>query len=362
MFGSPVGRRSCAGNEFRQEEMNRPGTVLLSIRDVRKSYLTRTGFGRRDRVRAVDGVSLDVGRGDVHAIVGESGSGKSTLARMIVGLEEPDSGTIGYETVNLPEARRKREGRKRFSREVQMVFQNPYASLNPRKTIRSILSKPFKIHREGCTEEYLKELLVKVDLSPAAVYLDKYPHELSGGQRQRVSIARALALGPKLVILDEPTSALDVTTKVQILDLLKRLQRDEHLTLIFITHELPFLKRIGDHLSVMYNGKVVEKGRSEDIFGNAYHPYTIGLLNSILDIDPQRAREKGIFSVEGETPSSVTPPPGCRFHPRCPLVEDACRVEEPPMIAISGDHQVACPVSPRKFRDTRVDRKMIYEA
>ena len=341
--------------------MSQSTTTLLSIQNVRKSYLTTTGFGRKDRVRAVDGVSLDVGRSDVHAIVGESGSGKSTLARMIVGLEEPDSGAISYETINLSEARRRRKGRKRFSREVQMVFQNPYSSLNPRKTIRSILSKPFKIHRKNYTEDLLKELLLKVDLSPAAAYLDKYPHELSGGQRQRVSIARALALGPKLVILDEPTSALDVTTKVQILDLLKRLQRDEHLTLIFISHELPFLKRIGDHLSVMYNGKVVEKGTSGDIFDNAYHPYTIGLLNSILDIDPQRAREKGIFSVEGETPSSVTPPSGCRFHPRCPLVEDACRVEEPPMIAISENHQVACPVSPRKFRDTSLDRKIIYE-
>jgi oligopeptide/dipeptide ABC transporter ATP-binding protein len=336
-------------------------TTLLCIRDVRKSYVTRVGFRRRLRVKAVEGVSLDVTQGRVHAIVGESGSGKSTLARMIVGLEEPDHGEIRYETVNLSEARRNRAGRKRFSREVQMVFQNPYSSLNPRKSIRSILSKPFKVHGEHYTEEGLHRLLSKVELSPAAPFLDKFPHELSGGQRQRVAIARALALGPKLVVLDEPTSALDVTTKVQILDLLKRLQRDEHLTLIFITHELPFLKKIGDHLSVMYNGKVVEKGKSGDIFDNAYHPYTIGLLNSILDIDPQRAREKGIFSVEGEAPSSVTPPSGCRFHPRCPLVEDSCRVEEPPMIAISEDHQVACPVSPRKFRDTRLDRKIIYE-
>jgi len=341
--------------------MNQLETALLSIQNVRKSYLTRTGFGHRDRVRALDGVSLDVGRGDVHAIVGESGSGKSTLARLIVGLEEPDSGTISYETINLAEARRRREGRKRFSREVQMVFQNPYSSLNPRKSVRSILSKPFRVHGEDSTEEGLKELLSKVDLSPAGIYLDKFPHELSGGQRQRVSIARALALGPKLVVLDEPTSALDVTTKVQILDLLKRLQRDESLTLIFITHELPFLKRIGDHLSVMYNGKVVERGRSEDIFDNAYHPYTIGLLNSILEIDPERAREKGIFSVEGETPSAVTPPSGCRFHPRCPLLEDSCKVDEPPMISISEAHQAACPVSLRKFQGTDGDRKLIYE-
>jgi oligopeptide/dipeptide ABC transporter ATP-binding protein len=279
---------------------------------------------------------------------------------MIVGLEEPDLGNIFYETVDLPEARRNRKERLRFSREVQMVFQNPYSSLNPRKSIRSTLSKPFRVHSQNYTKDTLRDLLVKVDLKPASAYLDKFPHELSGGQRQRVAIARSLALNPKLVVLDEPTSALDVTTKVQILDLLKKLQREERLTLIFITHELPFLRLVGDRLSVMYNGKIVEKGTSSDLFENACHPYTIGLLNSILDIDPERARQKGIFSVEGETPSSITPPTGCRFHPRCPIMEDSCKVDEPPMMAISEDHQVACPVSIRKFYDKEADRSEIY--
>ncbi len=340
--------------------MTESETVLLSIRNVSRFYITRAGFRRKDRVRAVDGASLEVRRGEVHAIVGESGSGKSTLARMIVGVEEPDLGNIFYETVDLPEARRNRKERLRFSREVQMVFQNPYSSLNPRKGIRSTLSKPFRVHGQNFTEETLKELLVKVDLKPAPVFLDKFPHELSGGQRQRLAIARSLALRPKLVILDEPTSALDVTTKVQILDLLKRLQREENLTLIFITHELPFLKLVGDRLSVMYNGKIVEKGTSRDLFENAFHPYTIGLLNSILEIDPEIARSKGIFSVEGETPSSITPPPGCRFHPRCPIMEDSCKVNEPPMVAISEDHQVACPIAPPKFRQQGFDREAIY--
>jgi len=340
--------------------MSELNTAILSMKDVGRYYVAKSGFRRQDRVRAVDGVSLNISRGEIHSIVGESGSGKSTLARLIVGLEEPDRGSIYYETIDLLQARKKREGKKQFSRAVQMVFQNPYSSLNPRKNIRSTLSKPFRVHNLSFTQNMLKELLAKVDLTPAATYLDKFPHELSGGQRQRVAIARALALNPKLVVLDEPTSALDVTTKAQILDLLKRLQRDEELTLIFISHELPFLKFISDSLSVMYNGKLMEKGRSGDLFENAYHPYTIGLLNSILDLDPHRAREKGIFSVEGETPSSITPPPGCRFHPRCPLVEDSCRVEEPPMVSISEDHQIACPISFRKFAERKLDRSTIY--
>jgi peptide/nickel transport system ATP-binding protein len=184
---------------------------------------------------------------------------------------------------------------------------------------------------------------------------------LSGGQRQRVSIARSLALEPKLVVLDEPTSAVDVTTKVQILDLLKRLQNKDNLTLIFITHELPFLRLVSDRISVMYNGIIVEKGRSSDIFENAFHPYTIGLLGSILEVDPERARERGIFSVEGEPPSSITPPAGCRFNPRCPLAEDFCKVEVPRMMVISEDHRVACPVSVRKLRETKSDRSMIFK-
>jgi len=340
--------------------MNESGAILLSIKDVCRFYVTRAGFRRKERVRAVDGVSLDVRAGEVHAIVGESGSGKSTLARMIVGLEDPDQGNIFYETIDLLEARRNRQGRQRFSREVQMVFQNPYSSLNPRRSIRSALAKPFRVHSQTYREEILQELLTRVDLKPASLYLDKFPHELSGGQRQRVAIARSLALNPRLIVLDEPTSALDVTTKVQILDLLKKLQVEEHLTLIFITHELPFLRAVGGRITIMYNGKIMEKGTSDDIFDNAYHPYTIGLLDSILEIDPEKARQKGIFSVEGETPSSILPPPGCRFHPRCPLVEESCKVDEPPMAAISEDHQVACPVSVKKFRAGKTDRSAIY--
>ena len=193
-------------------DMSELDTAILSIKNVKRYYVTKSGFRRKDRVRAVDGVSLNIDRGEIHSIVGESGSGKSTLARLIVGLEEADHGSIYYETTDLLQARKKREGKKQFSRAVQMVFQNPYSSLNPRKNIRSTLSKPFRVHNLSFTQEVLTELLTKVDLTPAATYLGKFPHELSGGQRQRVAIARALALNPKLVVLDEPTSALDVTT------------------------------------------------------------------------------------------------------------------------------------------------------
>jgi len=334
------------------------GNVLLSIENVRRYYFVRKGFWRRETVKAVDDVSLEVNQGDTHAIVGESGSGKSTLARLIVGLEKPDEGEIRYLGDNPFELTKKE--RTSFHRDVQMVFQNPYASLNPRKTIKSILSKPFKVHGIGHSDDTLKELLSRVDLTPPSDYLSKYPHELSGGQRQRIAIARSLALGPRAIVLDEPTSALDVTTKVQVLDLLKSLQRQENLALIFISHELPFLRPIGGTVSVMYNGKIVEKGTSEEIFDHPYHPYTIGLLNSILEVDPREAKRRGIFSVEGEMPSPVNPPSGCRFHPRCPIAEPSCSENDPPAFSISRSHRVACPISPKTFGDKAFDRSSIY--
>jgi oligopeptide/dipeptide ABC transporter ATP-binding protein len=340
--------------------MPRPEEIVLSVEEVARVYVTRSGFGRHERVRAVDGVSLAVRRGEVHAVVGESGSGKSTLARMLVGLEEPDRGRILFEDLELSRARKSRQDRRRFHQKVQMVFQNPYTTLNPRKRIRSILSKPFRVHRRAYTDAALAELLTKVELTPAESFLGKYPHELSGGQRQRVAIARALALRPPLIVLDEPTSALDVTTKAQILDLLKRLRAEERLTMVFITHELPFLRNLADRVCVMYNGKVVEDGRCRDIFETPAHPYTIGLLHSVLEVDPARARARGIFSVEGETPSAVTPPPGCRFHPRCPLAEASCRTTEPAMLAVSADQHAACPIAPQVLASLGRDRAAIY--
>jgi oligopeptide/dipeptide ABC transporter ATP-binding protein len=331
---------------------------FLSVENVKKYYAVRRGLWRREIVRAVDYVSLKVNQGETYAIVGESGSGKSTLARLVVGLERPDEGRICYLGVNLLDI--DKEDRRRFHREVQMVFQNPYASLNPRKRISSILAKPFRTHDIRYNDETLKELLSKVGLTPPSVYLNKYPHELSGGERQRIAIARSLALSPRVVVLDEPISALDVTTKVQILDLLKDLQKQEKLALILVSHELPFLRPIGGHVSVMYNGKILEEGTSEEIFTDAYHPYTIGLLNSILELDPNEAREKGIFAVEGETPSPVNPPPGCRFHPRCPLANLSCSQSEPHMISVSRSHRVACPIAVEKFKKESADRSSIY--
>ena len=340
--------------------MHKPGQPILTLTNLKKHYPIKKGFMSKDFVKAIDGVSLRVIAGSSHAIVGESGSGKSTLARLIVGLEASDSGTINWDDSIITLDDNKLKAQKKFYRKVQMVSQNPYLSLNPKKTIRSSLSKPFKVHGEKFNDHILAELLEKVELTPPEIYLDKYPHELSGGQRQRISIARSIALNPRLIVLDEPTSALDVTTKVQILELLKRLQRQANLTLIIISHELPFLKSYGTQMTVMYNGKLLEDGDAENIFQNAFHPYTIGLLNSVLELDPVKAAQRGIFVVEGESPSVITPPSGCRFHPRCPSSEEACRHQEPVSTQVSADHRVACPVVIKKYKDGDIDRKAIY--
>lgn len=328
--------------------MNTHKPTSLKMQNIKRYYTVRTGIFQKEIVKAVDGVSLEINPGDIYAIVGESGSGKSTLARLMVGLEDPDEGIIYYHGSNRSKLRKNKEKWKQFRKDVQMVFQNPYSSLNPKKNIRYILSKPFKVHGINYNENTLEELLTRVDLTPPSSFLNKYPHELSGGQRQRISIARALALNPKVIFLDEPTSELDVTTKVQILDLLKTLQAEEMMALVFITHELPFLRSFALEgiVFVMYNGLIIEEGTTSEIFNNPYHPYTRGLLDSILEIDPKEARKKDVVSMEGEVPSPVNPPPGCRFHPRCSLVIPSCKVDVPPMIEVEGSeyHKVACPV------------------
>jgi len=325
----------------------RENTTLL-MENIRRYYSVRTGIWKKEIVKAVDGVSLEIKPGEIYSIVGESGSGKSTLARLMVGLEDPDDGRIFYQGNDRLKLRKNKVKWRQFRREVQMVFQNPYSSLNPKKNIRYVLSKPFKVHNIKYTEDTLEELLNRVDLTPPSAFLNKHPHELSGGQRQRISIARSLALNPKIIFLDEPTSELDVTTKVQILDLLKNLQKEEKMALIFITHELPFLKSFALEglIFVMYNGVVLEEGTTTEIFDNPQHPYTKGLLNSILELDPKEARKKEIVALEGDIPSPVNPPPGCRFHPRCPLVEQDCKAHIPHMTEVDGSesHKVACPV------------------
>lgn len=334
--------------------MNARENTTLRMENIRRYYSVRTGIWTKEIVKAVDGVSLEIKPGEIYSIVGESGSGKSTLARLMVGLEDPDDGSIFYQGQDRLKLRKNKTQWKQFRRDIQMVFQNPYSSLNPKKNIRSVLSKPFKVHNIKYTEDTLEELLARVDLTPPSAFLNKYPHELSGGQRQRISIARSLALNPKIIFLDEPTSELDVTTKVQILDLLKDLQKEEKMGLIFITHELPFLRSFALEglIFVMYNGVVLEEGTTTEIFDNPQHPYTNGLLNAILEVDPKEARKKEIIAMEGDIPSPVNPPPGCRFHPRCPLVEPDCRVHIPHLADVDGTeyHKVACPVVLRLAR------------
>jgi len=318
---------------------------MLETRDLRKYFPITAGiFGRIvGWVRAVDGVSIQVAERRTHAIVGESGCGKSTLARTLIGLYEPTSGQIFFKDVELTSL--KPEEKKKFLLKMSIVFQDPTSSLNPRRKILDIITSPLEYNRIGSRSERIskaKELVNLVELDET--FLNRYPHELSGGQRQRVAIARALALDPELIILDEPTSALDVSVQAKILELLERLQRKLGLTYILITHNLGIVRYFAHHISVMYAGKIVEDAPVELIFTNPLHPYTRALIAAIPSVTPREEeikRKLGLRALPGEPPALSHPPPGCRFHPRCPKAMDICREKEPPMITI-GESRVAC--------------------
>lgn len=333
--------------------------------NVKKYYDVKVSITKRVLIRAVDDIDITVLHGSVHCIVGESGSGKSTLGRLISGLEDPTSGIIKFDDWNIMDVRKDKKKYKQLRRNIQVVFQDPYLSLNPRKRISQILSKPFKIHDISYTKETLYRLLEDVGLTPPQDFIDRYPHQLSGGQRQRVCIARALALRPKLIVLDEPTSALDVTIKAQIIDLLNSLKKEYNLTYILITHEMPLLKNIGTYISVMYYGKIVEEGTLKDIFESSIHPYTIGLLNSIPMPNPSLYKTNEIFSIEGEVPSPINPPSGCRFHTRCPIAREECKTKEPKLERVEDNHKVACHIAFNlidKFRDVDKVRNYIIKS
>jgi len=272
-------------------------------------------------------------------IVGESGCGKTTLGRCLLRLIEPTGGRILFEGVNLLSLRRREMRHRR--RDMQMVFQNPFSSLNPRLNVFNLVSEPLRTHtnlRGKALVERVLELLALVGLKEEHLY--RYPHEFSGGQCQRIAVARALALNPKLIVLDEPTSALDVSVQAQILNLLQELQREFGLTYLLISHDLSVVQHISDRIAVMYLGKIVELSTTEEVFGQAHHPYTIALLSSTPIPDPD-ARRKRII-LEGGVPSPINPPPGCRFHPRCPKVNSICSRLEPELVDIGGGHLVAC--------------------
>jgi len=313
---------------------------MLKIRDLRKYFPVKTGFVQgKEHVKAVDGVSLEIQAGETFGLVGESGCGKSTLGYCVLRLIEPTSGEIFFQgqnilTLDAGEMRRLR-------REIQMVFQDPASSLDPRMTVGQIVEEPFVIHKLYSREERLRkvqELLDAVGMDPQAA--GKYPHQFSGGQRQRIGIARALALNPKLIVADEPVSALDVSIQAQIVNLMQDLQTRYGLTYLFISHGLPVVEHISDRIGVMYLGRMVETGLSDEICRHPLHPYTQILLSSVPSPDPGIKRETKILA--GDVPSPVNPPAGCRFHTRCPRVMDRCKVEEPKEIRVSATHRVWC--------------------
>jgi peptide/nickel transport system ATP-binding protein len=316
-----------------------PRQPLLSIRGLSKHFVLGGGlFGRKSVVRAVDNVSFEVGKGEVLGIVGESGCGKSTTARLIIGLIEHDSGEIAFDGEKVGPALSLRELRRR----VQMVFQDSYASLNPRLTIEDTISFGPKIHgvAAGQARERAHELLRKVGLDPAQ-FAARYPHELSGGQRQRINIARALALAPRLVVLDEAVSALDKSVEAQVLNLLLDLKEELGLTYIFISHDLNVVRFISDRVIVMYLGEVVESGPVETLWADARHPYTRALLAAMPSLDPDHRTR--VAPIAGDPPNPIDPPPGCRFHTRCPYAEPVCSATVPKLMATGAkDHSAAC--------------------
>ena len=304
------------------------GPTLLVVEALKKYYPVRGGvWGRKiGDVRAVDGVSFQISEGETLGLVGESGCGKSTLGRTITRQEAPTAGRVLFEGTDLAHA----SGPElfRLRRDVQIIFQDPYSSLNPRMTVGEIVREPLVVHRIGSAAEQIRKvrnLLKTVGLTRDM--LDRYPHEFSGGQRQRVGVARALALDPRLVIADEPVSALDVSVQSQVLNLMVRLQRERRLAYIFISHDLSVVRHVSDSIAIMYLGRIVEQGPVERIFRHAAHPYTRALLDAIPLPNPRVRRDA--TPLQGEAPSPVEPPPGCSFHPRCPFMTDACRAEVP---------------------------------
>ena len=313
---------------------------LAKTFDVSPPWLNRVLERKPQQLlKAVDGVSFEIERGTTLALVGESGCGKSTVARLLVGLYEPTRGGFNFDGQDAHAAFRKPEGRK-LRRRIQMIFQDPYASLNPRWVVQDIVGEPLKEHGLVASKSDLKTkveaLLISVGLSPLDMV--KYPHQFSGGQRQRISIARALASEPEFLVCDEPTSALDVSVQAQVLNIMKDLQRKRGLTYLFISHNLAVVRHVSDNVGVMYLGRLVELADKYTLFATPRHPYTRMLLDAIPKMhDTGRARTP----VQGEVPNPLNPPTGCTFHPRCPLANDRCRAERPQLLALSGV-RVAC--------------------
>jgi len=328
--------------EVDEDPLEDNGNALLTVRNLTKYFMIKSSDGVvRDKltVKAVDDVSFDLDRGQTLGLVGESGCGKSTTARVILRLIEPTSGEIVYDGTDLAGLNKK--ALRRARRDMQMVFQDPYASLDPRMTVREIVGEGFRIWGEKKDfDDRVAALLDQVGLNPA--FAGRYPHEFSGGQRQRIGIARALAMNPKLIILDEPVSALDVSVQAQILNLLSDLQDELDLTMMFIAHDLSVVRHVSSRVAVMYLGKIVEIGDSREVYINPQHPYTQALLSAVPTPDPPKERLRQRIEIPGDPPSPIEPPSGCRFHTRCPIAKDICKEEEPPLADPGVGHEVAC--------------------
>lgn len=311
---------------------------LVQIRDLKKYF----DVGKGKTLKAVSGISFDIKQGETVGVVGESGCGKSTAGRTILRLYEPTDGTVNFNGTNIYTLSGSKM--KALRRDMQMIFQDPYASLNPRMTITDIIGEALDIHKlagsKAERKKRVEELLDLVGLNPD--HATRYPHEFSGGQRQRIGIARALAVNPKFIICDEPISALDVSIQAQVVNLLQELQNKMGLTYLFIAHDLSMVKHISDRVAVMYLGKVVELAPSEELYDNPTHPYTKALLSAIPIPDPDVESKRERIVLSGDLPSPIDPPSGCRFRTRCPLASEKCAKEEPPLVETRNGHLAAC--------------------
>lgn len=322
--------------------------VLVSLRNIKKWFPVHRGFldnllarGEPEFVRAVDGVSFDIQRGEVFGLVGESGSGKTTVGRLALRLLEPTEGQVVFDKIDI--SSHSHEEMRRLRSRMQVIFQDPMASLNPRMSVSDAIAHPLKIHypeKMKEKERIVREVLEDVGLVPPQVFMNKYPHQISGGQRQRVVIARALVTEPDLILADEPIAMADVSVRALLLDLMKHLKDEHNLTYLFITHDLATAKYICDRIGVMYLGKLVEVGTLRAVYSKPLHPYTQALMAAVPIPDPNRRRSQPL--PRGEIPSPINPPSGCHFHPRCPIAEAVCAEEDPEMRELESGHTVAC--------------------